>query len=327
MVLSASICVLGAQIDCLSVIDNTIYASASGLPAEGAKFYAAGYDEGLFVDAFFTPIGKDGNVELPIVEADNYKLFIWDKTSLAPYSCSYTLTEGTAYAENSSVPVPQVDLSAYTFDQEDDVMIVSAVSETAISGFKGGEEVTYNLIDAVTVLGLSDSLADVVPGSVVLIGTNPLGSCSAIELLATVGMPISEDTFISNYGVYSPSDGSEKYQNVVTSFFGKNGLKVTTYHYPVDATKVYYQIASTGTVCYRVGIALDDGTPVVTYTAGTPLSVFQKSSDYNQYLYFRLNTETEKVEQVVFYCFPKDLDLSDPDYSGIFGLRPIVIIK
>lgn len=340
-VFSASICAHGAQIDSLSIVDNTIYATVT---AENARLYVAEHNGGLLSDVFFTLIGEDGNVELPVGEASEYSLYLWDKDSLAPVSATYKLTDGVAYMEGSTEPVPAYEFPAYSFNQEDDVMIVSAITESEIKGFKAGVETTYSLADDVVVLGLSDSLTDVVPGSVVLIGTDKGGTCSAIELLATIGVPVDKDVFTSNFGVRAAADGSTKYKNIVTSMHSKSGLKITTQN-GSDQPKIAYYFASASIQCYRVGIAMDGETPVITYTnnvvsATGDSSMFRNTSKYYNLLYFRYDTEQQKkisdgvysdgvVTQCVLYCVPKDYDpgKGDGEYSDIFNLEPMVIIE
>lgn len=344
LVFSASICASAAQIDSLSRVDNTIYASAT---ADNARLYAVEYDEGLLVDAFFADVGDDGNVELKVGEASEYTLYLWDRESLAPISVSYNVIDGVAYAENSTEPVPAYEFSSYSFNQEDDVMIVSAISEAEIKGFKAGVETTYALTDDVVVVGLSEKFEDVVPGSVVLIGTNKQGDCAAIELLASIGIPVNPEGFEADYGIYNPSDGSTKYRNILTEMFSKSGSKVTTYNLP-DTTKTTYYFETGNVQCYRVGIAMNGETPVITYTNNSVSAsgLFENTSKYHHYMYLRFDTEKKKtvsvtvdgvttqqevnvVTQCVFYCVPKDFNPTggDDEYSPIFGLEPIVIIK
>ena len=344
-VFSASICALGAQIDSLSLVDNTIYAQFEG--AENARFYVVENSEGLLSDVFFKDVAIDGTVELEIGEASEYDLFLWDKDSLAPVFASYKLINGRAYAEGSDIPVPEFEFSGYTFNQEDDAMIVSSVSDTEIKGFKAGVETTYSLTDDVAVLGLSDSFSDVVPGSVVLIGTNNSGKCAAIELLASIGIPVNPDSFKADYGIYEASDGSTRYKNILTEMFSKSGSKITTYNLP-DSTKTTYYFESGNVQCYRVGIAMDGETPIITYTNDDVSSsdIFENTSQYSHYLYLRFDTEKTKtitvkendvyvkkdvnvVTQCVFYCVSKNFNpgKGDGEYSDIFSLEPVVIIE
>lgn len=343
-VFSASICASAAQIDSLSVVDNTIYASVS---AESARLYVAEYDEALLSDAFFADISEDGNVELTIGEASDYKLFLWDKDSLAPVSVPYNLVEGRAYLEGSTTPVPEYEFSDYAFDLEDDVMIVSSVSEAEIKGFKAGVETSYALTGNVTVLGLSDAFSDVVPGSVVLIGTNKAGNCSAIELLASMGIPVDPANFTDDFGFYKASDGSEKYQNFVNEMYSKSGPKMSIFSLDEGGNRLededgkvlttQYQFASSGILCYRVGIAMDGDTPIISISSSkvsatqytTPPSVFEGTHTHHNYVYLRYNTEKERITQCVVYCVPKDFNpgKGDGDYSDIFSVEPIVIIE
>lgn len=337
LVFSASICAYAAQIESLSIIDNTIYASVD---AENANLFAAEYDEGLLSDVFFTPIPEDGIVELEVSEASDYVLYLWDKGSLAPVSAVYNVIDGVAYMEGSSEPVPPYKANSYTFNQEDDVMIVSAVSETEIKGFKAGVETTYALTDDVAVLGLSDSFEDVVPGSVVLIGTDKSGKCAAVELLASLGLPVDREAFEADYGIYDAADASTKYKNIVDVMFSKSSSVMTLR--ALGGQK--YIFKSNNIPCYRVGIAMDGDTPVITYTVKPvsepkDTSVFANTATHYNYVYLRLNTEESRtlsgttydavVTQCVLYCVPKDFNpgKGDGEYSDIFNLEPIVIIE
>lgn len=328
-VFSLSICAFAAQIDSLSIIDNTIYATVTG---ENATFYAAAYnDEGLLSAVFSTACRDDGKVELAVTEASAYKLFMWDKEKmLAPISCVYILKDGVAYEQDSSTPVPEYKFSEYSFDQEDNVMIVSQISETSITGFKAGAEATYTLAESVTVLGLSDSLNDVVPGSVVLIGTNSFGECAAIELVASIGIPIDPTNFEADFGVYAASDNSSKYSNILTMAVAKSGGNLTTQN-PPDSTKTKYTFDASA-MAYRVGIAMDGDTPVISFTSAkgnqSPNPIFPSTAEDHIYLYLRYNNESSRIKEAVLYCVPKDLDFTDPEYPMIpYSSEPIVIIE
>lgn len=212
----------------------------------------------------------------------------------------------------------------YKFNQEDNVMVVASVSESAITGYKAGVLEEYSLSDNVDVWGLSNDIDDVVPGAVVLLGTTEDGTCGGIELLATLGIPVNPELFESNFGVYSPVDGSSKYKNVVTEMYSKSSIKITCQSLP-DKTKTKYTFESASSMCYRVGIAMDGETPVVTVTGSsitTYPSVFENTANYHNYLYLRYNSQTGKVKECVFYCVPKDLDFTgDGEYSDIFSLN------
>ncbi len=338
LVFSASICAGAAQIDCLSIVDNTIYAQ---VPAENARLYAVEYSEGLLSDAFFADVDSNGDVELPVGEASEYSLYLWDRESLAPISATYTLKDGKAYPEGSETPVPEYEFSGYSFNQDDAVMVVSSISETEIKGFMAGVEATYPLAASVEVLGLSDSIEDIVPGSVVLLGTTKAGHCAAIELLASLGWPLDEESFKEDYGVYSPSDGSTKYRNILNVVFSKSGNKITL---GTSKNKTTYLCESGNLKCYRVGISVLDDTPIVAVSeklaSGTDdNSPIKSTAKYNNYVYLRVDTEKSKVSdgvtydglvtQCIVFSVPKELNFNpDPDdpYSPIFGLEPIVII-
>ncbi len=332
---SASICA-DAQIESLSFVDETIYAQAD---AENARLFAIERNEGVLVDAFFADI-ENGVVELPVGEASEYALFLWDKKSLAPVCAPYKLVDGRAYMNGSSEPVPEYNFASYSFNQDDDVMVVSSISETEIKGFKAGIETTYALTDEVAVLGLSDKLTDVVPGSVVLIGTNKAGNCAAIELLASLGLPVNEELFKSNYGVYSPSDGSTQYENVVSIVFSKSGTKITA---GTNSNKKTYLAQSSSLKCYRVGIAMNGDTPVVSVSENLITGIgdaapIKSTTNFSNYIFLRVDTEQSKttggvtynglVTQCIVYSVPKNFNpgKGDGEYSDIFSVEPIVII-
>ena len=341
LVFSASICAAAAQIDSLSIVDNTIYARVT---AENARLYAVEGGEGLLSDVFFQDIVPGSDVELPVGEASEYSLYLWDRESLAPISAPYILRDGTAFPEGSETPLPQYEFSGYSFNQDDSVMVVSSISETEIKGFMSGVETTYPLTDSVAVLGISDNIADVVPGSVVLIGTNKKGDCAALELLASLGWPIDEEGFRADFGVHTPSDSSTRYQNVVNVVFGKSGSKLTI---GTASNKQVYYFASSDTKCYRVGLAAMGDELVVSVeeklggARGDASSPIKSTSDFNNYVLLRVDTEQSKtvdnvtynglITQCIVFSVPKEFNFNpddDPDgkYSPIFGLEPIVII-
>lgn len=325
---STSICAQ-AQIEGLSIIDNTIHASVS---TENARLYAASYKEGILHSINFADSDLNGYIELPLESSSIDTLFLWDKDSLAPVSVVYTIKDGKAYVKGTTEAIPPYEAPAYSFNQEDDVMIVSAISKESISGYKAGVEVTYNLTDNITVLGLSDSIGDVVPGCVVFIGTDFSGNCAAIELLTSVGKPFSQETYESHFGVHSASDGSRKYQNIVTEMYSKSGLVLKTHILNENGEKTAYTFASPSTMCYRVGIAMDGETPIISCNGAkisTSPSIFSNTALYHNYLYLRYNTVTQRVVQCVFYCVPKDFNpgKGDGEYSDIFNLKPIVICE
>lgn len=340
LVFSASICATAAQIDSLSIVDNTIYAQVS---AENARLYAVEDSDGLLSDVFFKDIVPGSDVELPVGEASVYSLYLWDRESLAPISVSYVLRDGVAYPEGSETPVPAYDFSGYSFNQDDSVMVVSAVTETEIKGFMSGVETTYSLTDNIAVLGISDNIADVVPGSVVLIGTNKKGDCAAIELLASLGWPIDEKAFREDFGVYTPSDGSSRYKNVVNVVFSKSNTKLTL---GTAGNKTSYCFESSDVKCYRVGLAMMNDQLIVSaaeklVSGKADESPIKSTSGFNNYVYLRVDTEQSKtvsgvtydglITQCIVFSVPKELNFNpddDPDgkYSPIFGLEPIVII-
>lgn len=341
---SLSVCARAAQIESLSVVDNTLYATTD---AKDARLYIADCNEGLLSDVIFSDTDENGNVTVKVKNADSCRLFLWDRESLAPVSVSYNLSEGIAYASGSSLPVPSYDFNTYSFDQEDFVMVVSKITEHEIVGFKNGIETAYPLASSVTVCNLSDNLSSVTPGSVVLIATNPLGECGKIELLATLGMPVSSENFENTFGFYSPCDNSTKYQNIVTEMFSRSGSKIVFWHFDENGdkyipthvnssgntVKTSYPFASDA-ICYRVGIAMDKDTPIVSLTSGSASlsgvsSMFESTASYHNYIYLRYNTETAKIDQCVLYCIPKNFNpgAGGDGWTDIFSLTPKIIIE
>lgn len=321
LVSSVSICAAAAQIDALSVIDNTVYASISD---GDATLFVAEYNEGVLSDAFFAD-SSDGKVELKIGTAAEYKLFLWDRESLAPVSCTYNLINGKAYAEGSNEALPEHSAPTYSFNQEDNVTIIASVSETELKGFKAGEEISLPLADSVEVLGLSDSIEDITPGSVVLTATDASGNCAAIELLSTFGDPVSPDTFISHYGIYDASDGSTRYKNIVTRLVQKSGTEFKTV-FDDSNVKYTYNFKSSKTPCYRIGITVENNISTVScraLTAGDKIS--ESTTYYYTYIYLRYDSLNEKVIEAVAYNVPKNLNFNpdeDDRYSPIFSYLP-----
>lgn len=221
------------------------------------------------------------------------------------------------------------ETAEYTFNQEDNVTIVSEVGKGYIKGIKAGEEVRYTLAETITVMGLAQTMDEVVPGSVILTGVNGEGDVSAIELLASLGLPVNPEGFEEDFGVYDAADGSTKYKNVVTEMYSKSGSKIVGQNLP-DTTKTTYIFESSSSMCYRVGIAMSGDTPVITAT-GNKISkypsIFESTAEYHNYLYLRYSSETGKVKECVYYCVPKDLDFTGGgEYSDIFSLDDYVVI-
>ncbi len=220
------------------------------------------------------------------------------------------------------------DANDYTFNQEDNVTIITEVTDTYIKGIKAGEAVAYSIGDNICLAGRANGMEDVVPGSVALIAEKD-GVCKAVELLASLGMPINPENFEDDFGVYDASDGSSKYKNVVSEMYSKSGTKIVCTN-KLDGKKTAYVFESTNSMCYRVGIAMDGDKPVITATGSkisTYPTIFENTSDYHNYLYLRYDSESEKVVECVFYCVPKDIDFSgDGEYSDIFGLDDYRVI-
>lgn len=204
------------------------------------------------------------------------------------------------------------DTTGYTFDQEDEVTVVSEVTGEQIKGFKAGEAVTYSLADTVAVLGLAESMDEIVPGCVIMVGTNSEGDVAAVELLASMGMPIKPANFEADYGVYSPSDGSSKYQNIVAKYQRQSGKRITCngVQYTLDTAKNKY----------KVMIAMNNNVPEVSVEGSLMKNTFPNTSEYDTYVYLRHNTETGEVTQCIYYRVDKNVSWDDDEYSGIFSL-------
>ncbi len=326
-VFTASICARAAQIDSLSVAGDTLYATVD---AADSRLYVAEYDEGLLLDAFFSDSDSSGNIKLKIGNASDYKVFLWDRDSLAPIGVSYNLSNGVAYKSDDGSRV--LPFSSILFDEEDDVFIVSAISSDSITGYKNDEVVTYPLAESVKVLGLSDALSDVTLGSTVFLGLDIYGNCAAIELVATAGVPFSSENYESHYGFHSPSDGSEKYRNIVTKMFSRapGGSKITFYQFNDDGSVQSTNKTATfeqGALYQRVYLSKSESGDIkVTVKSATPSSsssLVESTVNYHNYLYLRYNTQTGKIAQCVIYCVPKNTDpgAGGDGWTDIYSLR------
>lgn len=212
----------------------------------------------------------------------------------------------------------------YSFNQDDSVTVVSEIGENSIKGFKDGKAVEYTLAKDVEVLGLTNDMGDVVPGSVILEGYDEDGKVSAIDVLARVGEKLDGKQFEEDYGVHMPGDGSEDYKNIVTCMFSKSGKNLVCRNLP-DTTKVTYTVESNNVKGYRVGIQkTEEGTTVSVKEGKVSAypSIFESTANYNNYLYLRYNVKTGKVKECVYYCIPRSNDFTgDGEYSDIFSLN------
>ncbi|MBR5535357.1 MAG: hypothetical protein IKU60_01780 [Clostridia bacterium] len=247
-----------------------------------------------------------------------------NNTEVVTYISNAELKDGVL---SFTFTIPQED-EVYDFDEEGSVTVVSEVGDGYIKGFKNGAEVTYALANKVEPMGLAESMDEIVPGCVIMEGYNSKGQVGAVELLASIGMPVNPDVFTASYGVYDAVEGT-KYKNVVTKMTGKSGAKLTC-QTPLDSAKVYYT-AESGAMAYRVGVAMSGDEPVISIRsseiAKRKPSVFDDSSKFDHYIYLRYNTETSKVKECILYCVPKDLDFSgDGEYSDIFSLDSYRVI-
>ncbi len=311
--------------------DGSVSARVSGKGAYTGDLYfnvTSSVNSDGSTSVSITPLGEtDGffnSVTIPSWWKDYIR--INNNHSVATQYISEEKLENGVLSFTFKVPTATAE---YTFDQEDNVTIVSEVGTGYIKGFKAGEEVEYTLAETITVMGLAETMDDVVPGSVILTGVNGDGNVSAVELLASLGLPVNPEGFEEDFGVYDAADGSSKYKNVVTEMFSKSGSKVTCQSLP-DTTKTTYQFESGGSMCYRVGIAMSGETPVITATGNKVSkypSIFENTAKYHNYMYLRYNSETGKVKECVYYCVPKDLDFTGGgEYSDIFSLNDYVVI-
>lgn len=311
-------------------VDGKMTARTTGNGAyTGDLFFdiASSVNDDGSANVVITPLGEDKGFGNKVAISSWWQDYIRvnnNNTEAKEYISDVKLENGVL-SFKFTVPV----VNEYTFNQEDNVTVVSEITSEYIKGFKAGEEVSYKLSKAVVVMGISESLADVVPGSVVLIAENTQGECGAIELLASLGMPIDPEKFEDDFGVHDAADGSTKYKNVVTELFEKVGTKLTCQNLP-DTTKTVYDFESKSSMCYRIGIAMDGDTPVVTAT-GSKISkypsIFEDTVKYHNYLYLRYNSETGKVKECVFYCVPQDLDFTgDGEFSDIFSVDSYRVI-
>lgn len=209
-----------------------------------------------------------------------------------------------------------------TFDYEAAVFIVEEVGDDYIKGFRNGEEETLDITSCVKVLGLGSKKSDIVCGSVILEGYDSDGKVSAVEMLATAGVPMNAATFEECYGEYLPWNNSEKYTNVVAKMTKKRGNSIVCIN---GGDEKSYSFASSYSKCTRV-IVTKDGDDVsleINYSNISDYpSIFENTSKYNNYVYLKCNNETGKVEECVYYCVPKKLDFSgDGEYSDIFSLK------
>lgn len=310
--------------------DGTMSARVSGKGAYTGDLYfnvTSSLNENGSTAVTVTPLGETDGFFNPIEIPDWWQDYIRinNNNSVATKYISDAKLENGVLSFTFTLP----GTAEYTFNQEDNVTIVSEKGAGYIKGFKAGEEVTYNLAETVTVMGLAETMEDVVPGSVIMVGYNKEDKVAAVELVASLGLPIDPDGFEEDFGVHDASDGSTKYKNVVTEMFSKSGSKLTCQNLP-DTTKTVYKFESSSAMCYRVGIAMSGDTPVITATGNkisTYPSIFESTAEYHNYLYLRYNSETEKVKECVFYCVPKDLDFTGGgEYSDIFSLDDYIVI-
>lgn len=327
--LSFSVCAFGAGIESLSAEGGVLRASVSG---ENAALYAVRYNGAILADVFFSEADSSGNIEMNIGDGEGYSLYLWNKVTLSPLSLPYSLKDGRAYAEGSSDPVPSY--ASYTFDQDVNVVIVSSVSDTLIKGYQAGVEKSFPLASSVTVLGLSDKFEDIVPGCVILPSVPVNGEYNAVELLASIGIPVDPNIFLNSMGSYAPSDGSAAYKNILSKFYQSGGIMgIFVFDDSSFSTKTKYTFENISSKVHRVGIAIDeDGNVVVSLTSQKIYSTdypFPSTYEYNNYVYLRYRESDSRVTEAVLYCVPTNFNpgAGDGEYSDIWSSGNRVIIE
>ena len=352
-----SICSYAAQIESLSVSEGVLRATLS---EESVRFYIAGYDDGVFSVAFFADSGENGYVELTIGDADDCSIYLWEADSLKPLSLPYALKNGRAYADNSDEPVPEYSVAdpdepgtepdepgtepnEFVYDQSMGVVIVTSITETELKGYQNGKEVSFSLSGDVAVEGYADSLDKVLPGYIVLPALNDEGVCGKIDVMMTLALAekvsegklyyVTDPKSISDkLGVNSPSDGSEKYRNIVFEYVKdslsakdaslkvKNGTDQDVYEFESASSPIYRVTLSGSTDATNVTV--DSST-----VSGESLFKYRKNSlsifdTYFNYLFLRYNTETGKVTEAILMLphTPRGETEEDPNYSPWYRL-------
>ncbi len=301
-----SISCRAAQITGLSVEDGVLTAQIKG--ANNSNLFVSGSGTVNFAKV------EGGFAEIRTSVTDG-KIFLWDSGSLAPLSLAYDLRDGRAYERGASEPVPAFDESSYNFDQSSNIMVVGNIENGILSGFRGGEKMSYTLADSVDVVGLADSLESVTPGTVILPGFTREGVLAAAEVLALPG-----DKMAENYGIYDPSDGSGVYQNIVARYYAKSGTTIRVKFPPDSETKVPYIFESSS---WYYSLSNSDGQTNLSRHRISDKSGIPPAAEYNVYMYIRYNKETEKATEAVFFSTKKAFSPGggDDEYSPIFKLN------
>lgn len=207
------------------------------------------------------------------------------------------------------------DLEKYVFDQTEQVMIVGSMENGTITGFRGGESVSYALSEKAEVMGLSDKIEDITPGTVILPALTKTGECGAVEILALPG-----DKMAEHYGVYDAADGSGVYQNVISRYYAKSGttIRVT---FPPESEKINYEFESSASKYYTITSA-DGQTTMKQYRISNSAG-FPKASENNVYIYLRYDSERNIVTEGVIFSTPKNTNpgAGDGEYSPIYKLE------
>ncbi len=207
------------------------------------------------------------------------------------------------------------DMEKYVFDQTERVMIVGNMENGTITGFRGGESVSYVLAEKAEVMGLSNNIEDITPGTVILPALTKTGECGAVEILALPGDKMGE-----HYGVYDASDGSGVYQNVVSRYYAKSGttLRVT---FPPESEKIKYEFESSASKYYSIS-SVDGQTTMKQYNISNKLG-FPSAVENNVYIYLRYDSERNVVTEGVVFATPKNINpgAGDGEYSPIYKLE------
>lgn len=284
------------------------------------------YTGGLFFDVEYCVL-EDGSTDVTIIpygEADGFNNSVsvaswWEdyvrinnnNSQVVDYISDVRIEDGIL-TFNFKVPENTPVTDYYSFNEDDDVLVVSYISDNCLEGFKAGEEVSYEIIPGVKVCGISKEFSDITPGSVVFVGETEDGKCAAIQLLATIGAPVNGDLFQSHIGVYDDSFGTGKYTNIVGEMFSKSGIRMQV-KIDSEGTKESVAFASTKTLCYKVEVAVSEEGVTVSCEGkkvSTTPSIFEGTDTHYNYLYLRKNNETGKITQCVYYTVSKNLDFT-----------------
>jgi hypothetical protein len=304
-----SVCAQAAQIESLSVENGVLRATISG---DDVAVYAADYEGALLSDVFFEAADDNGYVEINVGDKDELTVYLWNKETLSPLSLPYSVKDGRATVEGSDSPIPAY--SSYEFDQTENIVIVKSVSDELITGWQSGVEKDFPITKDVTVVGISDDFADVVPGSVILPSVPQNGKSSAVELIASIGIPVnSPDVINESLGVRSTFDNFDGVENVFSRFYRWSNATSSTPSIQVrisSGSDLAVYTFSKNCPVYKFNIETDESdNPVYSLTTGliTTKNILLGSSYYN-YIYMRYNENSGLVSEAVVYSVPRNYD-------------------